>query len=532
MGSGIDQNGSSSLRQNEQKRLLIKHFGEQDSDGHLLQAHARTTIAEVLWEAFGALRIYEASVTSVAGGLVVAARDGETRKLIVCGDSEGFVGDDTEIAEVPVRVCDATEGNMSVLRRRIDWLNPRLTGTAPSVGLGDRLGLATPGHIAADPDRGVFLVLAQQSIREMERTGRTAQQVMDEAVFGVFEVGYDRGFGSDADHLKSRSDVDVTAQAGFTWFTIDPSDHVDDTVDHASPEDLAERFERLITDAVPGAEGWKREYIGRSFSAGNLIVDFDETSLVKAAVKYGRAIAHTVEMAGYIAAVVPISEIELSVDETESPTSVVEHFFIAREVDRRGVRLTSLAPRFVGSFEKGVDYKGDLVEFEARLKDHVEIARHFGPYKISLHSGSDKFDVYPIAARVTDGLLHVKTAGTSYLEALRAVARHDVPMFREIISFCRERFDVDKATYHISATLDAVPEEGALSDIDLERRYLDEDDGRQILHVTFGSVLSAREGGRLIFRDRLLSLLNREADTHLEVLKSHISRHIEKLTSD
>jgi hypothetical protein len=70
------------------------------------------------------------------------------------------------------------------------------------VGLGDRLGLATPGHIAADPGSGFILVLAQQSIREMTRTERTAQQVMDEAVFGVFEVGYDKGFGSDADHLK------------------------------------------------------------------------------------------------------------------------------------------------------------------------------------------------------------------------------------------------------------------------------------------------------------------------------------------
>ena len=107
------------------------------------------------------------------------------------------------------------------------------------------MGLATPGHIAADPDSGFVLVLAQQSIREMTRTERTAQQVMDEAVFGAFEVGYDRGFGSDADHLKTPADVDVTAEAGFTGFTIDPSDYVDDTVDRASPAELAERFRRL-----------------------------------------------------------------------------------------------------------------------------------------------------------------------------------------------------------------------------------------------------------------------------------------------
>jgi hypothetical protein len=473
--------------------------------------------------------VYEDSAAAVAGGVVLAARDGGQRKVVVCGKVEGFDGASSQVAGVQVKVCDADEPNMTALRERISWLRPRLTGLTPSAGLGDRLGLATPGHIAADPDSGVILVLAQQSIREMTRTERTAQQVMDEAVFGVFEVGYDKGFGSDADHLKTRADVDVTAKAGFTFYTIDPSDYVDETVDMATPAALAERFERLISDRVPGAENWTNDYVGRTFTAGSLTVTCDEASLVKAAVKYGRAIAHTAEMAAYITATAPVSELELSVDETESPTTVVEHLFIARELTNRGVRLISLAPRFVGAFEKGIDYKGDLAEFEARLKDHVEIARHYGPYKISLHSGSDKFDVYPIAARVTGGLCHLKTAGTSYLEALRVVARHDAPMFREIIRFCRDRFDTDKATYHISATLGKVPADTSLSDGDLERLYLDEDDGRQILHVTFGSVLTAREGGRFIFRERVLSLLNREAGTYVEVLKKHIGRHIRGL---
>jgi hypothetical protein len=508
---------------------MRQYFGSEGSDGTLLPARACAEIAGALRGLRADLQVYEQSATAVAGGVVLAARDGATRKLVVCGKVPGFVGTGSEVAGVPVLVCDADEPHMAALRERISWLRPRLTGTAPSLGLGDRLGLATPGHIASDLDSGLILVLAQQSIREMTRTERSAQQVMDEAVFGVFEAGYDRGFGSDADHLKTFADVDVTARAGFTLFTIDPSDHVDDTVDEASPAELAERFQRLISDGVPGAEEWKRVYVGRSFTAGSLTVTFDEASLVKAAVKYGRAIAHSAEMSAYITEKVPVSELELSVDETDSPTSVVEHLFIAREITGRGVKLASLAPRFVGTFEKGIDYKGDLAELEARLRDHVEIARHYGPYKISLHSGSDKLGVYPIVARVTGGLLHVKTAGTSYLEALRVVARHDLPMLREIIRFCRGRFDTDRESYHISATLDRVPEEASLADGDLERVYLDEDDGRQILHVTFGSVLTAREGGRFIFRERLFALLNREAGTYVAVLKQHIGRHIRGL---
>ena len=68
---------------------------------------------------------------------------------------------------------------------------------------------------------------------------------------------------------------------------------------------------------------------------------------------------------------------------------------------------------------------------------HAEIAERLGPYKISLHSGSDKLSMYPILARVTKGRFHVKTAGTTWLEALRVAAHHEPALFREIIEFSR-----------------------------------------------------------------------------------------------
>ena len=81
----------------------------------------------------------------------------------------------------------------------------------------------------------------------------------------------------------------------------------------------------------------------------------------------------------------------------------------------------SLAPRFVGTFEKGVDYIGDRTTFAQDIAVHAAIARSHGPYKLSLHSGSDKFSIYDICAEATHGLVHLKTAGTSYLEALRTI---------------------------------------------------------------------------------------------------------------
>ena len=118
-------------------------------------------------------------------------------------------------------------------------------------------------------------------------------------------------------------------------------------------------------------------------------------------------------------------ELELSIDETRQPTSLAEHYIIADQFRQQGSQLISIAPKFIGDFEKGVDYKGDLGELERSLADHAALARELGPYKLSLHSGSDKLSLYPILARTTNGCFHVKTAGTSYLEALRVVARHD-----------------------------------------------------------------------------------------------------------
>src|SRR4029078_7497460 len=116
-----------------------------------------------------------------------------------------------------------------------------------------------------------------------------------------------------------------------------------------------------------------------------------------------------------------------------------EHYIVAHRCLSRGMKLVSLAPRFIGDFEKGVDYKGDLPQLERSLADHAAIADALGPYKLSLHSGSDKLSIYPAFARLTRGRFHVKTAGTSYLEALRVAARHDQKLFRRIIDFARSR---------------------------------------------------------------------------------------------
>ena len=261
---------------------------------------------------------------------------------------------------------------------------------------------------------------------------------------------------------------------------------------------------------------------------------------MRAAVKYGTAIARAQKMGQYIRQVHEESgndhEIELSVDETEQPTTLAEHYIIADQCLKSGMKLVSLAPRFIGDFEKGVDFKGNVAALEASLNDHAAIAILLGGYKLSLHSGSDKLSMYAALARSTKGRFHVKTAGTSYLEALRVVARHDEALFRRIIDFGRERYDTDRATYHVSATLASAPTTDAVRDVvELEREYLElwsevpegkgfTKPGRQILHCTFGSTLTDPELGPSV-----KSILDSHPDTYTEVLADHFARHLQAL---
>jgi hypothetical protein len=118
-------------------------------------------------------------------------------------------------------------------------------------------------------------------------------------------------------------------------------------------------------------------------------------------------------------------EVEFAVDQTDYPTKPAEHVAVVSELKRLGMDFVSFAPRFVGRFETGVEYIGDLDKLRRDFEIHAAIGRALGPYKLYLHSGSDKYSASPLSAEATQGMVHLKTAGTSWAEALRVIARHD-----------------------------------------------------------------------------------------------------------
>ncbi len=476
-------------------------------------------MVERLQQVTGFENVYVRSEVAYEGTTYVLARDADGQKVLcVMGDVDRFEGD----WRGDVWVAPLSAHNAAELRARLPWLNPVPLALATSAGTGDRLGLATPGHIrAVRAVGGIAPILAQQSMRENARTGRTPQDVIDDAMWGILQEGWCEPWGADADHLKTTDDVDLCVAAGYTFFTIDPGDHVDNDAHTDEIETLGAKFAALPWQRLHDyPDAMRSRYVGRRQVIEGLTLTFDETALLRAACKYGGALAHTAEMYDHLAQAkgeAPF-ELEVSVDETETPTSPLEHVFIVSELSRLGVEWVSLAPRYVGRFEKGVDYIGDLDVFQAEFTKHAAIARVLGPYKLSIHSGSDKFSIYPLMAAETKRVAHLKTAGTSYLEALRAIAGVDPGLFREILALAIERYDEDRATYHVSADATKVPAPGDLADDQLAG-VLDLFDGREVLHVTFGSVLD-------VFGPRLKAVLDAHEESHYDALEAHFIRHL------
>lgn len=488
----------------------------------------------------GPVTIYESSFREKGDVLYFLLRREGKRQLAVLGERDPVFeyGEVVEYQGSNVYLCPCAPENARHLRERFPWTSPEPLNRTSAIGCGDRLGLATPGHIRACRATGVVPVLPQQSIREMQRTGRSPQEVLDDVSWAVFQEGYSAGFGADADHLKTKEHIDACFEAGYTMYTIDPSDHVVNEADRLSGEKLTRAFEALPWDQLDSTpDQCLDRYTGSPIdvegSDETVRIEFRAETLKRAAVKYGSALAHTRALAEYLAAQYDQArpdesyDLEMSVDETDTPTRPREHYFVAAELNRLGVTVTSLAPRFVGSFEKGIDFVGDLDAFEDAFEQHAAIAEALGGYKLSIHSGSDKFSIYPVLGRYAGDHIHLKTAGTSFLEALRIPARHDPEFFRGLVDFAFDRFAEDRKTYHVTTDLSAIPAPADVADDDLEPTYLAENNGRQLLHITYGSILSARSQGRPRFKTHLFELLNQHEEEHYEVLRSHFLRHIE-----
>jgi len=506
----------------EQIARLLGSAGLADADQKTLSALMASPDPLIVGEE---RKIYRRSLRLLDGNLCFIGSDGENKHLYLCGTSpfpDGLHGFSATFGGVRLFQAELSTGNSRALHDLFPFTAPISLREKPTtIGCGDRLGLATPGHIRALRGYAAAPVLAQQSIRELTLTHRDFPRVVADASFLVFQEGFEDGYGADGDHLKNIRDIDTALDAGMPMITLD----LTEVMATAPAEWTAAR----VNSGFDGLDAALRErvrtgYEGRQFDLPGCRIEFSVVDARRCALMYGRALDFAVEVDRHLRQRRGAAyDLEVSIDETTTPTLPSHHLFIATELERRGVAVTSIAPRFVGEFQKGIDYIGNLDEFEEQFSVHCAVARARGNYKISIHSGSDKFSVFPAIGRHTGRRLHLKTAGTSWLQAVRIIARVNPPLFRRMLARAIAWFPEAAKLYHVTADPSAIPAADRVPDGELEG-YLDALDSRQVFHITYGGLLDDPA-----IRAGFFATLNAFEEDHYTAVEQHIAKHVSLL---
>jgi hypothetical protein len=424
--------------------------------------------------------------------------------------------------KLTVRFCPLSHENAVLLRGLLPFTAPSpLEGFDTTFGAGDRLGIASSGIVRALRHYRAAPVLAQQSVRELGFTGRAFEDVLDDAAWSVFREGYDLPWGADGDHLKNEDSVKQAISAGYTMITADVSESIHEEFLREKALDAVAAFRRIPFDYRDTVNVL---YSKQEIILGGVKLGFTTEELFRAVLAYKDAVEHAVRLfkAGKEARPDGEFNFELSIDETSVPTSILAHHYIAHELRRNGIHPFSIAPRFAGDFQKGIDYIGDVNVFADSLRPHAAIAREFG-HKLSVHSGSDKFRIFPIIGEATGGRFHLKTSGTHWLEALGIIAGKEPSFFRIIAERAVRGFESARSYYSVNATESALDSLDGVPDDQLFSVFADPN-ARQVLHITYGEIL---RDNRL--RERLYSILQMHREDYWNALEKHVERHLHAL---
>jgi hypothetical protein len=297
-----------------------------------------------------------------------------------------------------------------------------LTIAKHSFGMGDRFahqGHAQLSAITKARAAGIDICpVWNKSNREHLLVGTRPDDLRAEADAAVRAAGWTGAYHVDADHIGLATVDGFLAASDF--FTIDVADF---TGRPASEDELA----GLVRDMA--RHGGKAHIPGLDAP-----LPLDAATVRAAGAKFllavreaGRIYRHIADRKGAGTFIT-----EVSVDETDAPQSPAELLLILAMLAREGVPVQTIAPKFTGRFNKGVDYVGDLARFATEFEEDLLVLAYakteFGlpaSLKLSVHSGSDKFSLYPIINRLLkrhDAGLHLKTAGTTWLEEVIGLA--------------------------------------------------------------------------------------------------------------
>lgn len=289
-----------------------------------------------------------------------------------------------------------------------------------SFGVGDRFGHQARAQLQAminAKKQGVSITpVWNKSNREHSIIHTVPADVRREADAAVKAIGWGGAYRVDADHISLKN-VDAFIEAS-DFFTLDVADFIGKSADEKDVAAFVNKYKKYLGSlAIPG--------IADKF-------DITMTRLETIAHKYLMGVSEAGKIYRHIAKAKGNFITEVSMDETDQPQTPVEMFFILAAIADEGIPAQTIAPKFTGRFNKGVDYVGDVAmfakEFEQDLAVIAFAIKEFGlpkNLKLSVHSGSDKFSIYKAinkAIKKFDAGLHLKTAGTTWLEELIGLA--------------------------------------------------------------------------------------------------------------
>lgn len=319
-----------------------------------------------------------------------------------------------------------------------------------SFGVGDRFAHQAKAHLAA------FQMLAKNGVhvapvwnksnREHTFIGSEPQSVLDAAQAAVKELGWNQSWHIDADHINLKTVDRFMSCSDF--FTIDVADSIGKPAAGADIQAFVNRHPELVGSlAVPD--------VSSPISTTRTEVERVVSKYMLAVQDAGKIYRHIVAAKGEDRIIA-----EVSMDETDLPQTPPELLIILALLADEKVKLQTIAPKFTGRFNKGVDYVGDLVQFEKEFNDDLAViayaVKQYGlpaNLKLSVHSGSDKFSIYPIIKKAlarTGAGLHIKTAGTTWLEELIGLAEaggDGLVLAKEIYAYALEHVDELCAPY-------------------------------------------------------------------------------------
>ena len=318
-----------------------------------------------------------------------------------------------------------------------------------TLGCGDRFGRQGQAQLKAYIEAGKQSIevcpVWNKSHREHMTVHTDPSSVRVEAATATAALKWSKAWFVDADHISLKNVDGFIDSSDF--FTIDVADSIGHSADPAEVDAFVSAMQKYTGSIqLPGVEE-------------SLSVTPDTLRVI--AEKYLFAVRDAGEIYRHIAAHKQGAfAVEVSMDETDDPQTPVEMLFILAMIAREEIPIDTIAPKFSGRFNKGVDYVGDVVQFEREFELDVAALqfgmKEFGlssQLRLSVHSGSDKFSIYPAMNRVIkrfDSGLHLKTAGTTWLEEVIGLAEaggDGLEIAKKIYANALKRYDELAAPY-------------------------------------------------------------------------------------